>query len=350
MAGRGPFRMSKPDVGASVIVPVLNEEAHIERSIDAALTQRFERGIEVLVVDGGSEDGTGEVVARLAREDPRIRVLSNPRRLIPNGLNIGLRHARGEYVARMDAHTYYPPDYVALGVARLEAGGVQCVGGPQVPYGEDRWSRRIALALRTRLGMGGASFRNAESETEVDTVYTGVWRRATLLDFGGWDESWPINEDSELAARIREAGGTYVCLPAMAARYVPRRSLRALAVQYWKYGKYREKTARHHPIGLRRSHVLPPAVVLALLGSALARGRARLICRRALLLYGGGLVAGTAEAATIDDASGEDLLWLPAVFAAMHLSWGAGFLVGCVRFGLPVSAFAGLLRPAGAAE
>ncbi len=338
--------MSDHDGGASVIVPVLNEEMHIERTVEGALTQRFEPDIEVLVVDGGSEDRTGEILEGLAREDPRIRVLSNPDRLIPHALNIGLRHARGEYVVRMDAHTYYPPDYVAQGVARLEAGGVACVGGPQVPYGEDKWSSRVALALRTRMGMGGASFRAAEREIEVDTVYTGVWRRVTLLELGGWDESWPINEDSELAARIREGGGTYVCLPSMAASYVPRRSLPALALQYWRYGQYRAKTARHHPTGLRRSHLLPPAVVLALAGAALGRGRLRRACKRALLAYCGALAAGTAEAARGEGPPVRELAWLPAVYAAMHLSWGAGFLVGCARFGPPVAGVAGVLGAA----
>jgi succinoglycan biosynthesis protein ExoA len=335
--------MTDGAVGASVLVPVLNEEAHIERSITAMLTQRFERGVEVLVVDGGSDDRTPEIIERFARKEPRVQILSNPKRLIPNALNIGLRQARGEYIVRMDAHTYYPPDYIARAVERFEAGGVDHVSGPQLPHGEDRWSRRVALALRTRLGIGGASFRNPAHETEVDTGYTGVWRRSTLLEFGGWDERWPINEDAELAARIREAGGRYVCLPAMAARYVPRKSLSALALQYWRYGQYREKTARHHPAGLRRSHVLPPAVTLVVVGAALAPKRPRRLARSALLIYGSALAAGTVEAAVADDADIRDWIWLPIVFIVMHLSWGAGFLLGCVRFGPPVAALARLL-------
>lgn len=202
--------MTEDDVGASVLVPVLNEEAHIERSVAAILAQRFDRPIEVLVIDGGSDDCTPEILERLAGDDERVRILANPARLIPNALNVGLRHAEGEYVARMDAHTYYPPDYIARAVERFEAGGVECVSGPQVAYGEGRWSRRIAIALGTRLGIGGASFRNPTEEIEVDTAFTGVWRRTRLVELGGWDEGWPINEDAELAARIREAGGRYV--------------------------------------------------------------------------------------------------------------------------------------------
>lgn len=219
--------------------------------------------------------------------------------------------------------------------------------GPVVPRGwrdvadgEGTWSRRIALALRTRLGMGGASFRSASHEMEVDTAFTGVWRRDKLLELGGWDERWHINEDAELAARIREAGGRYVCLPAMAARYVPRASLRALARQYWRYGQYRAKTGRYHPTGLRRSHLLPPAVVLAFAGSVLTRGRPARLARTALLGYGGALAAGTVEARGADSPDARELACLPLVFAIMHFSWGAGFLLGCLRFGPPVAALA----------
>jgi succinoglycan biosynthesis protein ExoA len=323
-------------------MPVLDEAEHIEGSIRAVLAQRFERGLEVLVVDGGSADGTHEIIRRLSEADARVRLLSNPARRIPNALNIGLRHATGEYVARMDAHAYYPPDYVARAVERFEAGGVDCVSGPQLPHGEGRWSRRVALALRTRVGMGGASFRNATREIEVDTAFTGVWRRETLLELGGWDERWPINEDAELAARIREAGGRYVCLPAMAARYVPRNSLPQLARQYYRYGMYRLKTARHHPLGLRPSHVLSPGVVLTLGAALLGPAPARPVGRLGLVAYAGALAAGTVEAAAVRDADPSDLAWLPVVFTTMHLAWGSGFLVGCIRFGPPLRAFAGL--------
>jgi len=327
--------------GARVLVPVLNEEAHIEGTLEAILAQRFAAGLEVLVIDGDSADRTREIVERFAAADRRVRLLANPERLIPNALNIGLRHAGGRYVARMDAHAHYPPDYIARAVERFEAGGVACVSGPQVPHGEGRWARRVALALGTRLGMGGASFRAATREIEVDTAFTGVWRRETLLELGGWDERWPINEDAELAARIREAGGTYVCLPAMAARYFPRNSVPQLARQYYRYGLYREKTARHHPTGLRRSHLLPPAVALATAGAV--AGPARKPARAALLAYAAALAAGTAEAARTGEGEARDLAWLPAVFATMHLAWGTGFLAGCLRFGLPLAAMARLM-------
>ena len=129
--------------------------------------------------------------------------------------------------------------------------------------GEGRWSRRVALALTTRLGTGGASFRHAaDAEFEVDSGFTGLWWRETLERHGGWDEEWLNDQDFELAARIRKAGGTIVCVPAMAAGYIPRDGLGALARQYHRYGFYRVKTSLRHPESLRRSHVLAPGLVL----------------------------------------------------------------------------------------
>ena len=260
-------------MGVSVLTPTFNEEAHILETVRGLQSQRLDQEVEFLFMDGRSEDATRLLLERLAAEDPRIRILDNPERGIPFALNIGLENARGEFVARMDAHTVYPPDYLARGVERLRRGDVDWVSGPQLPRGSGKWSRRVALALGTRLGIGGAAFRNARRELEVDAGYTGVWRRETLLRHGGWDQDWPINEDGELAARIREAGGRIVCIPEMAALYVPRDSLRALARQYWRYGNYRAKTCRAHPESMRRSHLLPPALAIAVPLALVPRGR-----------------------------------------------------------------------------
>ncbi|MDQ3739746.1 MAG: glycosyltransferase family 2 protein, partial [Actinomycetota bacterium] len=253
----------EPAPAVSVLVPVLNEERHLEQALTLMRAQEVPGDLEILVIDGGSTDRSREILDRVSAEDPRVRVLDNPARRTPNALNIGLRAARGRYVARMDAHTWYPADYLARGVERLGRGDVAHVSGPQVAEGEGPWSRRIALALRTPMGIGGARFRSAVEEVEVDSGFTGVWERSTVVRHGGWDEGWPVNQDGELAARIRAGGGRIVCLPEMAAKYVPRDSLKALGRQYWRYGQYRAKTSARHPASMRRSHVLPPALVLA---------------------------------------------------------------------------------------
>src|SRR4051812_37198534 len=198
-------------VDASVLVPVLNEEEHIREAVDAMRAQEFDGTVELLFMDGGSTDKTRALLEELAAEDPRIRVLDNPGRTTPHALNVGLAAARGEFVVRMDAHAFYPPRYIAAGVERLRRGDVDWVAGPAIPRGTGRWSKRVALALNSGLTTVGSRKWRAQAhgrgeEVELDTgVFAGVWRRSTLEEHGGWDPGWPINQDSELAARVLAA-------------------------------------------------------------------------------------------------------------------------------------------------
>jgi succinoglycan biosynthesis protein ExoA len=306
-------------------------------SVKAMLAQQFPGTFEVLVIDGGSEDNTRSVVKDLALGDQRVRLLDNPGRTAARALNIGLRSARGEYVARMDAHTLYPPDYLARGVKRLARGDVDHVSGPQVPQGLGRWSHRVALALGSVAGTGGATFRQARREILVDSGFTGLWRRETLIAYGGWDADASPNEDGELAARIRKAGGRLICVPEMGAMYSPRDSLRALARQYWRYGQYRVRTSCLHPESMRPSHLLSPALALTLTATLLPSPLGRWP-RRVLAFYAATIAAESVRLGWRRSASTGDIASLPLVFATMHLAWGFGFLVGCVRFGPPLAA------------
>ncbi len=325
----------------SVLVPVLNEAEHLAEALDGMRRQR-DCEPEFLVIDGGSTDTTWEVAEAIAREDPRVRLLRNPARRTPNALNIGLREARGEFVARMDAHCLYPETYLADGIDRLQQGGVEWVSGPQLPIGRGKWSERVAVALETKLGVGGATFReDLQTEIEVDSGFTGVWRRDVLLRLEGWDEGWPVNQDGELAARIREEGGRIVCLPAMAAGYVPRNSLGSLRRQYWRYGQYKAKTCRHHPNSLRRSHLLAPGLVVNAAAALLLRGRAAWPFRLGLAVY---LAAVATTAWGRRERPPADRVGLAAVLVTMHGAWGAGFIVGSARFGPPLRALVTVAR------
>jgi hypothetical protein len=328
-------------VDVSVLIPVLDEAAYLPEVVARMRAQDFEGEVEFLFVDGGSADGSREYLEGL--DDPRIRVLDNPHRRTPFALNIGLRAARGELVARMDAHTRYPAAYLRLGAERLRAGWVTHVSGPQIAVGDGQgWSDRVALALSTPLGAGGASFRSAgDAEFEVDTGFTGMWRRDVLERAGGWDEGWLTDQDCELAFRLREvAPGAHVCVPAMAAEYIPRRTLGALRRQYWQYGLHKVRTFRRHPAAMRPSHLLPPAVAATAAAAPFSR-----LARAGLAVYAGALAVTAARAAAAG-AKPADAAALPLVYATMHLPYGAGLFAGAARDGVPVAALSGALRRA----
>jgi succinoglycan biosynthesis protein ExoA len=335
--------MQTESIAVSVLIPVYNEELHLRAAAAAILGQEFDGAAEFLFIDGGSQDSSPAILRELAAGDARVRVLDNPARRTPHALNLGLRAARGEFIARMDAHAIYPPRYLASGVARLRRGDVEWVSGPQLAVGRSPGSRRVARALTTSLGRGEASFRQRlQGESEVDTGFTGVWRRETLVSQRGWDEAWVNDQDVELAARIRKLGGRIVCLPEMAADYVPRETLRRLARQYMTYGTYRVKTSRRHPESLRRSQLLPPA--LALTAAAAAVGPFAPLRRTARLGMGVyALTLGVAAVRAAGRGDAPEAATLPAVWATMHLSYGVGFLCGCLRYGPPIESIVALI-------
>ena len=344
-------RRAPGGVDVSVLVAVRNEETFVRDTVTAMRAQDFDGEIEFLFMEGRSEDRTREILDALAAEDQRIRVLDNPDRQLASALNLGLRNARGEFVVQMDAHTFYPPDYIARGVERLGRGDVAWVSGPPMPFGVDKWSSRVALALGSWLGTGGsnkwvsrldAGSRNGEIDLDT-SVFAGIWRRETLERFGGWDEGWPVNHDSELAARVLGAGERIVCIRELGSRYVPRGSLRGLARQYWRYGYYRAKTSRRHPESMRRSHLLSPALTLAVAAGLLAPRPLRSLPRLGMLAYALCLLSVSVRAAARGRLS--DAAALPLVFATMHLAWGIGFFAGCARFGPPFGAIGRAVRP-----
>jgi hypothetical protein len=250
----------------------------------------------------------------------------------------------------MDAHAFFPPCYLASGIDRLQRGDdVVWVAGPVVPRANGGWSGPVALALGTRLGVGGSSkwqllSEAAAEEVELDTgVFAGVWERDTVQQLGGWDAAWPVNQDSEMAARVLAEGGRIVCRAEMAAEYLPRDRLSALARQYWRHGRFRAKTNRRHPGSLRRTHLLPPGLLLAAVAAVAAPRPPRTAARAALCAYGVALVAtacGAARHGGVRDGAG-----LLVVLPVMHAAWGAGFLAGVARHGVSRAAVDALVRP-----
>jgi glycosyltransferase involved in cell wall biosynthesis len=300
------------------------------------LAQSFDDEIEFIFAEGCSSDDSHDRLERFAAQDPRVRIVENPSGRTPDGLNIAFRNARGEFIARMDAHCFYPRTYLADGVARLGRGGVAWVAGPAVPRAHGGASGAVAIALASPLGRG-PSRRLARAgapdaaECELDTgVFAGVWHRTSLERHGIWDPRWLRNQDSELAARFLAAGERIVSLPSMAAEYIPRRTLRALCRQYHDYGRYRALTLARHRVARRRSHALAPALVAALPAAMIGTRALRTPARAALATYAGAVALETQRAARAHVPL-RDLVRLPIAFASIHVSFGAGVWRGLVE-------------------
>lgn len=317
----------------SVLLAVRNEERHVARALDSVRAQDWPRErMEILVIDGDSGDRTREIVERVAARDPRVKLLRNPGRIVARGLNVGLAAARGEVIARVDGHCRVPEGYVRAAVAVLRSGAAECAGGPVRALGETRIARAIALAMSTPFGVGGASFRWASDEREVDHLPFGVWRREVFEALGGFDAALVRNQDDEFSDRLRRSGGRIRMLPAQRSEYFSRGTLGGLWRQYFGYGYWKVRVIRRRG-GVPSSgrHVVPAALVLGLAaGVALAAlGRTLLPALVVPGLYAAFLLVATLHVRL--SRREHDALLLPLVLPVLHLAYGCGFLAALAR-------------------
>jgi len=314
----------------TVIIPVRNEDAFIRQSLAAVLTQDYPSDhMEVLVIDGGSNDNTREIVQAMMRDYPILHLLDNPQKITPAALNVGVRHARGKYIIRVDSHTIVAPDYVRQCVALLDTTDAVNVGGLMQPVGQTYVGQAVALSTTSPFGIGDSKFHYDAREQYVDTVYMGAFRREIFDKAGLFDEELIRNQDYELNIRIREAGEKILLSPKIVSSYTPRSSLSALWRQYFQYGRWKVRTLQKHPQSLRWRQTIPALFV----GSFFISFLLGLGWTPALWMFGfilsayllTNLVASTMVASR---GGWQYLPVLPVVFATIHFSWGLGFWYG----------------------
>ncbi len=255
----------------SVIIPCLDEERFIGRCLSSILDGTT-ADLEVLVVDGGSRDGTRELVARFAEWDPRVRLVDNPKRFTPAALNLGIRESRGAILIRADAHSDYPPDYVQALVTALEESGADMVGPSTENFPSEETAICHAIALATNSPFGtGSRFRYRRVSGPVDAVQLGCWRRELFDRVGYFDERLLRNQDNEHSSRILARGGRLHMNADVRIKYYPRPSLAKICGHGAANGEWNAFTQALHPYTFRWRHFLPAIFFLGVIfASALA--------------------------------------------------------------------------------
>jgi succinoglycan biosynthesis protein ExoA len=308
-----------------LVMPFRNEAESLPAVLASVAAQRFDaERLMLIAVDDGSTDGSAALVERWLRSTSRDgRVVQARAGGIAAALNRGLASAPDDaIIVRIDAHTLYEPDYVATIVEAFRSlpDDVWCIGGASLPADGSTFGKRLHAALLSNvMGLGPADYRR-EAIRPVASVYLGAWRPGVLTALGGYDESWKANEDAELAARVREAGGRVVRVPAHSRKIVTR-GARAALVQWTRYGYWRARTVVRHPATLRVRHVAPSAAVAVTASLLIAHAFVPLSA-----LYLAFAVATVAarprgERAEITAAS---LVYFPLV----HAGFGCAFLLG----------------------
>lgn len=326
--------------GVSYVMPVLNEAGYLEAAVNSILKQEYEGDIELVLALGPSTDGTAAIVEGLLKADHRIRVVENPGMDIPIGLNLAIAESTHPVIVRVDAHTELAPGYTSRGVAALRRTGAASLGGIMVATGRPGFQSAVAQAYNSRFGLGGGAYHGEKAhEGPAESAYMGVFRREVLDEVGGFDETLRRGEDWELNYRLRQAGHIVWLDPSLRVAYWPRDTPGKLARQFRATGIWRGVLVRRLGRGNSLRFFVPPvllvnlvvaAVLLPLHLTGVLSGVPGWIAALAYLgpvAYLGLLVV----AAVTGHGTVSDRLRFAVVLAIMHLSWGAGFIVGLVR-------------------
>ena len=321
----------------SIIIPCRNEARHIGRCLDSVLANDYPRDrLEILVVDGASEDRTRDVVRKYSQSNPFIRLLDNPRRITPVAFNIGIEHAVGEVIMIMSAHATYDRDYVSKCVRYLNEYGADNVGGVMItiPSGKTLVAKAIALALSHPFGAGNSYFRTGSKEPRwADTVFGGCYKREVFEKVGLFNEKLVRSQDMDFNIRLKEAGGKILLVPDIVAHYYPKALLWAFFKHNLSDGVWAILPLKFGSRLFRLRHLVPLVFVSSLLASAaltLVFPFFLWSFLGILLLYSSVGVYFAARIAATEGNIGY-LFVMPVVFATRHVGYGLGSLYGLLK-------------------
>lgn len=314
--------IGSPLPAISVILPVLNEESHLEGAVLSVLSQDYRGPFEIILALGPSRDRTNEIAAKLASQDDRVKLLDSPTGKTAAGLNLALATSKSPVVVRVDGHAQIPKNYISLIVEILNKTGAVNVGGVMAAVGTTAFERAVAGAMRSPLGVGASRFHTGGEAGEVDTVYLGAFRREALVAIGGFDERFTRAQDWELNFRLRENGGVIYFDPRLHVTYRPRSSIGALAKQYFEYGRWRRVVSRRHSGTINYRYLAPPFALIGFSASLILGIALSSIFFIPALVY---LLFVVLASLKISTSMSEYFLLL-LVIPTMHFAWGAGFI------------------------
>lgn len=314
--------IGSPHPSISVILPVLNEQSHLESSVRSILSQDYQGPIEVILAIGPSKDRTLEIAKRIASADSRVVIVENPTGKTAAGLNLALGQTMNPVVVRVDAHAEIPQNYLSLIVEVLNKTGAVNVGGVMAAVGKTVFEKSVAGAMRSAFGVGASRFHTGGEAGPVDTVYLGAFRREALNAIGGFDERFTRAQDWELNFRLRENGGVIYFDPRLHVTYRPRSTMRALAKQYFEYGRWRRVVSRRHKGTINYRYLAPPVALVGFLASVILG----LLVSPILFIPAAIYTLFILGASVKISSSIREFFLLLLVLPTMHFAWGAGFI------------------------
>ena len=318
----------------SVIVPVLNESYCIEKCLDSIISQDYpSEKMEILIVDGMSNDGTRSIINNYSLRDKRIRLLDNKHQRVPNALNIGIKESHGSIIVRMDSHCIYPSNYISVLVDKLIQLDAWNVGGVWkiIPGNDSSACLAIAICSGHPIGVGMSLHKIGCSHIiETDTVPFGCFKREVFDIVGYYDEEMQRNEDEELNGRIRKIGGRIILIPEVTMQYIARNSMRKMLKMYYQYGLWKPIVNKKVGEFVSFRQFAPPFFVLFIILGLMLGVVFKSILYMVLgvcLIYSCILFTlGVINA--FKNRRPSLCLLIPLTFVLIHFSYGIGYLRG----------------------
>lgn len=305
--------------------------------MDSIILQDYPKEkMEAFVINGASEDKTKEIVERYAGRHPFIKILENPKKYTPFGLNIGLKESRGEIIIRMDSHAGYQPDYISKCVKRLQESGADNVGGviKTLPARNTLSAKAIALVLSHFFGAAGSYFRTGSAEPKnVDTVFGGCYKRDVFDKIGFFNEKLLRSQDIEFNKRLKEAGGKIILFPEIQAAYYPQPDFSRFLKHNFFDGVWTIYPLKFDVKIFSWRHLIPLIFVLTLLASGILGVFLSLFSNLFFLILRIYFLTSVIFSLQIAFKEKNPKLFfiLPFAFAVRHFGYGAGSLWGLAK-------------------
>lgn len=321
----------------SIIIPCRNEKGFIGQCLNSIIGNDYPKDmLEIIVVDGMSEDGTREIVREYITKFPSIILLDNYKKTTSSALNRGIETAKGEIIMIMGAHSIYKEDYISQCVRHLIKGDADNVGGicKILPQNDSVIAKSIAYALSSPFSAGDAYYRIGSTKMRyVDTVFGGCYRKKIFDVVGRFDEDLLRTQDSEFNARLIKNGGKILLVPTIVSYYYARKSLGELLKMNLQYGYSKPLAVKKAGKVYTLRQLCPPAFVASLFISLILSTFISTFFWFFLLILISYVIVSLGYSLKISLQKGiKFFIPLPVVFATVHFGWGIGYLKGIWDF------------------
>lgn len=310
----------------SVVCPVLNEANHVHDIVNFFI-RASPKNKELYFIDGGSSDGTLDILRQVVSEFPHIHLINNPKKYVPFALNMAIPKCIGKYVVRIDGHSSYDEDYFDKVIEAFKKSNADIVGGPMRAFGTSDFQIAVAYATSTIFGIGNSNFHFENFEGFTDSVYLGAWKREIFDRIGLFDENLIRNQDDELHYRARAAGLKIYQYPSIRSRYFPRDSILKLSTQYFQYGLFKPYVLRKISSGIKLRHLIPSLFLIYLLLIPILYKFLGPIAFIPFSLYLVSLLIFSVFNKMPIKSKVASLI----VYPVLHLTYGFGFILGIVK-------------------